>query len=133
MTYRKTNFNRIANCRRAATVALNDSRIRALSALLAATMSTSCSQSSSCTELADPTGELFGSVQTVAEFAVDAGMPIQESQAAFVVGSAKALYDLQESRVQVCLRVGSDGTVEFLTLARGHTKMEQWKDLPNTR
>jgi hypothetical protein len=69
---------------------------------------------------------VFQNLEALSGFARQLGLPTSEDEAAIIVGAARAVSDLGDANVRVCLRSGEGNETEFRILSVGDHSIDQW-------
>ncbi len=84
----------------------------------------SCSKTNSCVA----TGEnLFENLEKVKEMVSQSGLPTTDQEAAFIVGAARAVSQLEKTPVEICLRSKNSGETEFQVVSTSGLVLEGWR------
>jgi hypothetical protein len=70
--------------------------------------------------------DVFENVETLSGLARELRLATSEDEAAVIVGAAKAVSDLGELDVRVCLRSGEGNETEFRIRSVGDNPMDHW-------
>lgn len=83
----------------------------------------SCSGGDNCVEMSE---DVFANLDRVSGLAAQLHLPTKESEAAVVVGAARAVADVGGKGVKVCLRAADPGDTEFRILSTIPNPTQQW-------
>jgi hypothetical protein len=83
----------------------------------------SCYGGDDCARMGE---DVFANVESVVGLAARLNLPTKESEAAVIVGAARAVSDLGGIGVAVCLRAGEGADTEFRVLAGDANPLERW-------
>jgi hypothetical protein len=73
--------------------------------------------------------DIFANLEKVTGLAAQLNLPTKESEAAVIVGAAKAVTDVGGKGVKVCLRGAEPGDTEFRILSTSRYSLPQWTSI----
>jgi len=97
---------------------------------VAALAAAACSTRTACTTLGE---NLFENLSRIRSLSSRLELPLDPNEAAFIVGAAKAVSQVEDVQVEACLRPGEANETEFKVHARGRTKAEEWSTVAEAR
>lgn len=73
--------------------------------------------------------DVFENLEALSGLARELRLPTKEEEAAIIVGAAKAVSDLGDVDVRVCLRSGESNETEFRIRSVGDHPMDHWTNI----
>jgi hypothetical protein len=83
----------------------------------------SCSSGDNCVDMGE---DVFQNMEALSGLARQLALPTSADEAAVIVGAAKAVSDLGDLNVRVCLRSGEGNETEFRILSVGDNSLDHW-------